>query len=145
MCDSLSAVQVEEMIEEAKQESEGVIDPSMAELPLIRLRTEYSGFDKLNVQRFGQPFVGRVANPDSILLFFKTRANVRKSEKKKKSAQDAGSEAMMVCLYICVCMRESVLVCINRCVGSTQFHFTLSSTLCVYARAGGHQSECRGP
>lgn len=121
------------MIEEAKQESEGVIDPSMAELPLIRLRTEYSGFDKLNVQRFGQPFVGRVANPDSILLFFKTRANVRKSEKKKKSAQDAGSEAMMVCLYICVCMRECSCVYQSmRWVNSVSL-YTLIYFVCVCA------------
>jgi double-strand break repair protein MRE11 len=37
--------------------------------PLIRLKVDYSGgFGTCNPQRFGQRFVGRVANPAGILL-----------------------------------------------------------------------------
>ena len=42
-------------------------------LPLIRLKVEYTGFTSFNTQRFGQPFVGRVANPKDILLFHRKR------------------------------------------------------------------------
>lgn len=42
-------------------------------LPLIRLRVDYSGgFSTINPQRFGQKFVGKVANPNDILLFHKS-------------------------------------------------------------------------
>lgn len=48
--------------------------PRVLRQPLIRLRVEYSGgFDTINPQRFGQSFVGRVANATEILLFFKKR------------------------------------------------------------------------
>jgi double-strand break repair protein MRE11 len=45
---------------------------------LVRLRVESDGFPSLHVQRFGQRFVGNVANPGDILLFAK--------QKKEKSA-----------------------------------------------------------
>lgn len=38
-------------------------------LPLVRLRVDYSGFTTINTQRFGQKFVGRVANPNDIIHF----------------------------------------------------------------------------
>ena len=40
-------------------------------VPLIRIKVDYSGFTTINSQRFGQRFVGRVANPNDILLFTK--------------------------------------------------------------------------
>eukprot|EP00850_Spirogloea_muscicola_P017853 SM000157S02083 [mRNA] locus=s157:176844:183156:- [translate_table: standard] len=40
-------------------------------LPLIRVRVDYTGFTTINPQRFGQRFVGKVANPHDILLFTK--------------------------------------------------------------------------
>ena len=40
---------------------------------LVRLRVESEGFATLNVQRFGQKFVGNVANPSDLLLFSRTR------------------------------------------------------------------------
>lgn len=43
---------------------------------LYRLRVEYSGFDPISSQRFGAQFVGRVANPNDILLFFKKRKGI---------------------------------------------------------------------
>nr|CCA22579.1 doublestrand break repair protein putative [Albugo laibachii Nc14] len=41
---------------------------------LVRLRVEHSGFPVLHNQRFGAKFVGKVANPNDILLFFRRRA-----------------------------------------------------------------------
>lgn len=42
--------------------------------PLVRLRVEITGgWESLNTRRFGQPFVGRCACPDDILLFYKHR------------------------------------------------------------------------
>ncbi|KJE92219.1 double-strand break repair protein MRE11A, variant [Capsaspora owczarzaki ATCC 30864] len=44
--------------------------------PLIRLRVEYSGgFQMTNIQRFGQQFVERVANPKDLLQFYRRRAS----------------------------------------------------------------------
>jgi len=39
------------------------------QLPLIRLRVDYTGFAKLRASRFAQQFFNMVANPDEILLF----------------------------------------------------------------------------
>lgn len=50
-------------------------DPTLV---LIRLRVESDGFTNLHVQRFGQKFVGNVANPGDLLLFAK--------QKREKSA-----------------------------------------------------------
>jgi double-strand break repair protein MRE11 len=63
---------VEEMISKALED----LPPSMNKAttkPLIRLKVEYSGFSTVNPQRFGQRFVGRVANPNDILLFHRKR------------------------------------------------------------------------
>nr|XP_043628372.1 double-strand break repair protein MRE11 [Erigeron canadensis] len=40
-------------------------------LPLIRVKVDYSGFMTINPQRFGQKYVGKVANPQDILIFAK--------------------------------------------------------------------------
>jgi len=45
-------------------------------LPLVRLRVEYTGHTTISAMRFGQKFVGKVANPDDILLFYKQRGMV---------------------------------------------------------------------
>jgi double-strand break repair protein MRE11 len=50
-------------------------------LPLIRLRVDYTGFSTINVQRFGQKYVGRVANPHDILLWHKAPAKKPKVNK----------------------------------------------------------------
>jgi len=56
-------------------------------LPLIRLRVDYSGgFSTINPQRFGQKFVGVVANPHDILLFHKAQ--------KKRARDDADMDEM---------------------------------------------------
>ncbi|MCO5582689.1 hypothetical protein L7F22_036588 [Adiantum nelumboides] len=40
-------------------------------LPLVRIKVDYTGYSTINPQRFGQKFVGKVANPHDILLFTK--------------------------------------------------------------------------
>lgn len=45
--------------------------PRTPELPLVRLRVDYTGFSTINTQRFGQRFVGKVANPHDIVLWHK--------------------------------------------------------------------------
>ena len=42
-------------------------------------QVDYTGFSTINAQRFGQKFVGRVANPHDLLLF--TKAASRKEPK----------------------------------------------------------------
>lgn len=49
-----------------------------AMLPLVRLRVDYTGFSTINAQRFGQKFVGKVANPHDILLWQKAAARKAK-------------------------------------------------------------------
>lgn len=56
---------VNEMIEKAKEQS-------VEMLPLCRLCVELSdGYDKIPPQRFGAEFVGRVANPEELVLYSK--------------------------------------------------------------------------
>jgi len=48
-------------------------DPNLRhKIPLVRLRVDYNGFTTINSQRFGQKFVGKVANPNDIILFTKS-------------------------------------------------------------------------
>ena len=57
-------------------------------LPLIRLRVDYSGgFSTINAQRFGQKFVGKVANPHDVLLFHKSSL--------KRATRGEGGDEMM--------------------------------------------------
>ncbi|KAF4347740.1 hypothetical protein G4B88_015381, partial [Cannabis sativa] len=46
-------------------------------LPLIRIKVDYSGFMTINPQRFGQKYVGKVANPQDILIFSKASKRVK--------------------------------------------------------------------
>lgn len=66
------AEKVEEMIAEAEIDLK-CNDNSLLPKPLIRLKVEYTGFSTINPSRFGQRYVGRVANPNDILLFYKKR------------------------------------------------------------------------
>ncbi|KAL4422894.1 hypothetical protein ABPG75_009091 [Micractinium tetrahymenae] len=59
-------------------------DEKAPELPLIRLRVDYSGFSTINTQRFGQKFVGKVANPNDMVLWQKA------PQRKAKEAAAAG-------------------------------------------------------
>ncbi|KAJ0953687.1 putative mre11, DNA-binding, metallo-dependent phosphatase, mre11, DNA-binding domain superfamily [Helianthus annuus] len=52
-------------------------------LPLIRLKVDYSGFMTINPQRFGQKYVGKVANPQDILIFSKASKRAQGDAKLK--------------------------------------------------------------
>lgn len=69
--------EVEELLAEKVEEMIQTVDapgPDASEeeknmkLPMIRLRVDYTNFDKIHAPRFGQQFVGRVANPEDVLL-----------------------------------------------------------------------------
>ena len=49
---------------------------------------EHSGFPRVNVSRFGQKFVGRVANPDDLLLFYKQKVLTTRSRTPGINAKD---------------------------------------------------------
>lgn len=70
---------VNAMIERA-QRSRSTSSP---ELPLVRLRVDYTGFSTVNTQRFGARFVGRVANPNDVLLWQRAAQRRNKVERKK--------------------------------------------------------------
>lgn len=51
------------------------------ELPLVRLRVDHTGFPRItNINKFGQRFIGKVANPEELLLFSKQKAVATKSQ-----------------------------------------------------------------
>ena len=65
---------VNELIQRAKEEyAERHPDREMP-LPLVRLRVEYTNQEISNPQRFGQEFVGKVANPRDVLQFTKKKS-----------------------------------------------------------------------
>ena len=68
----LLEAKVSEMVASAQKRAAGQADAPL--LPLVRLRVDYTGFSTINAQRFGQRFVGRVANPHDLLLFQKAPA-----------------------------------------------------------------------
>lgn len=47
-------------------------------LPLIRLRVQYTRHEMGNLVRFGQDFVGKVANPKDLLQFSKKKTTTKK-------------------------------------------------------------------
>ncbi|XP_077254044.1 double-strand break repair protein MRE11-like [Tasmannia lanceolata] len=51
--------------------SKKAVSISELKLPLVRIKVDYSGFMTINPQRFGQKYVGKVANPQDILIFSK--------------------------------------------------------------------------
>ena len=63
-----------------------------ARLPIVRLRVDYTGFSTVNSQQFGQKFVGKVANPNDILLWAKAPAR-RAAEAAAAAAAPADAAA----------------------------------------------------
>ena len=64
-------------------------------LPLVRLRVDYSGgFSTINSQRFGQKFVGKVANPNDLLQFHKSATRRRREEADAADAEAAANARM---------------------------------------------------
>ncbi|ROV97347.1 hypothetical protein VMCG_06884 [Cytospora schulzeri] len=96
---------VEEMIEEANNEwlevqdtPEDQIDEEDRPLPLIRLKVEYTAaeggnFDVENPQRFSNRFVGKVANVNDVVSFYRKKSTKR-NEKSDATLSDRIMEAM---------------------------------------------------
>lgn len=62
---------VRNLIEKSSQPT-ATASRSEPKLPLVRIKVDYSGFSTINPQRFGQKYVGKVANPQDILIFSKS-------------------------------------------------------------------------
>lgn len=85
--------EVDEMIDQANQdwlalqdEPEDEIEDEDRPLPLIRLKVEYSAeeggnFDVENPQRFSNRFVGRVANTNDVVAFYRKKTSASESLK----------------------------------------------------------------
>ncbi len=70
---------VTEMISKGREENAEV-------LPLCRLNVELSdGYEKIPPQRFGAEFVGRVANPEELVLYSKRARRVDVTDKNARS------------------------------------------------------------
>lgn len=65
---------VVELLREAEEEQrkQPQIHPELKQV-LVRLRVEHTGFPVLHNQRFGSRFVGKIANPNDILLFYRRK------------------------------------------------------------------------
>lgn len=71
---------VEELIATARNRWAETHDPKTEEmmLPLIRLKVETTGAKEMtNAVRFGQDFIGRVANPRDILQYYRRKKAVK--------------------------------------------------------------------
>ncbi|KAI8811120.1 Mre11 DNA-binding presumed domain-containing protein [Cladochytrium replicatum] len=99
---------INEMIQRAKNEyrevnraenqTDGNAEISDAEipLPLVRLKVEYSGgYTTFNPQRFGQAFVGKVANPKDILVFHRKREMNNEKGPGKAIVEEPDLEALL--------------------------------------------------
>lgn len=64
-----------------EKSSKKAVSRSELKLPLVRIKVDYSGFMTINPQRFGQKYVGKVANPQDILIFSKTSKKGRNEAK----------------------------------------------------------------
>ncbi|KAM1808030.1 hypothetical protein ACFX11_030962 [Malus domestica] len=69
---------VNSLIEKSRK---NVVSGSQLQLPLVRIKVDYSGFMTINPQRFGQKYVGKVANPQDILIFSKASTKGRSEAK----------------------------------------------------------------
>jgi double-strand break repair protein MRE11 len=88
-------ITVNGMIKEAMQNAASGVKKlaQLNQLPLIRLRVDLTGgFQSINVQKFGQKFVGKVANPSDMLLFYKSK---KKRGGNNKDEEDEFNEGMM--------------------------------------------------
>lgn len=88
---------VEAMLDEeavaAEERPENELPPAAMSLPLIRLKVEHTGFQTVSNQRFGSLFLGRVANPGDMLLFYRDPSIAGAERRSRLSAADAGAAA----------------------------------------------------
>ncbi|CAD6266036.1 unnamed protein product [Miscanthus lutarioriparius] len=61
---------VNNLIEKSRQ---GAPTGSKPMLPLVRIKVDYTGYSMINSKQFGQHYVGKVANPQDILLLTRSR------------------------------------------------------------------------
>lgn len=79
---------VEELIHEIET------DPHYnKKLPLIRLRVDYTGYNMINSSRFGQKFVGKVANPNDIITW--KRQTIRRPSTRVADSTTSNFDAMI--------------------------------------------------
>ncbi|KAI4215998.1 MAG: hypothetical protein LQ351_001494 [Letrouitia transgressa] len=99
---------VNELIAQANQEWKDAHDEEMLEetteapLPLIRLRVEYSApdggsFDCENPQRFSNRFVGKVANVNDVVQFYRKKAG---ASRRAQNGADLPEESILAQLSI---------------------------------------------
>ena len=79
--------QIDELVDQAAQENPHL----QAVLPLVRLKVDYTGFSTINVQRFGQRFLKKVANPKEILHFVRRAAAKKGGAKGGRAGDDAAA------------------------------------------------------
>ena len=61
------------------------------DLPIVRLKVDYSGgYASINPQRFGQNFVGKIANPSDLLIM--TRKKTEKAEEEQEESSSKSSK-----------------------------------------------------
>jgi len=65
-----------------REAKEVLTEEEINSLPLIRIRVDHTGFQRLNSSRFGQRFVNKVANPEEILLCHKKAS--RSAQQRKR-------------------------------------------------------------
>uniref|UniRef100_A0A060TA40 Double-strand break repair protein n=1 Tax=Blastobotrys adeninivorans TaxID=409370 RepID=A0A060TA40_BLAAD len=89
---------VDNLIEQANEEWRQLnpdIPEDQAALPLVRLRVDYSGgYEVENPTRFSNRFVGRVANVDDVVQYFRKKSlrSIGGTKKSSKDANDAPQE-----------------------------------------------------
>lgn len=88
----LLAAKIDEMIRTGREEYHR-LNPNATSrevretLPLIRLRVEHTHFPVLNLQRFGEKFKGKAANPNDLVYFYKRRKVREKTQKNEGSGE----------------------------------------------------------
>ncbi|POR36338.1 Double-strand break repair protein mus-23, partial [Tolypocladium paradoxum] len=94
---------VDEMIDEANSDWEAIqTDEEALEerpLPLIRLKVEYTApeggqFDCENPQRFSNRFIGKVANTNDVVYFYRKKTSQRKCSSKRKATAATPADAL---------------------------------------------------
>ncbi|CAL9144510.1 unnamed protein product, partial [Musa hybrid cultivar] len=123
--------------------SKRAVSRSQLKLPLVRIKVDYSGFSTINPQRFGQKYVGKVANPQDILIFSKA-AKKRQSVEEKIDASEKLRPEELNQQNIEALVAESNLLKLshpNLCV--LQILPSLSVLVVPLARRVGHSSGCQ--
>ncbi|XP_020521203.1 double-strand break repair protein MRE11 isoform X1 [Amborella trichopoda] len=96
---------VRNLIESSRRKSAGQAE---TKLPLVRIKVDYTGFMTINPQRFGQKFVGKVANPQDILIFSKAAKKRQSLEGKLENSKEPMGEKHyeMSCCMLALDMRR---------------------------------------